>query len=319
MAHLTREQRYTISVMHRKGYKQKDIAATIGKDKSVVSRELQRNANRRGQYSYGYAQMCADIRKERLSRPRKLKPDVKWRIAHYVGRKQWSPEQLVGYCRKEGLPMVCVEMVYRYIRTDKARGGTLYECCRHRLKHRRRPVGHAIPIKGRVGIEERPPEADGTRFGDWEMDLIVGRGGKGAMLTLVERSQGYIVISTLPCGKDADGVLRAAYRELLPFKGTIRSITTDNGTEFARHAELSKLLGTQIYFTHPYSAWEKGLIEYSNKLIRQYIPKNADFREFTQEIVKQLQYKINARPRKKLGYNMPYKTFYAILQKNVAF
>lgn len=194
--------------------------------------------------------------------------------------------------------MVSVERIYQYIRQDKAEGGDLYRNCRHRLKHRRRPVGKHIPLRDRVSIDERPASADGTRYGDWEMDTIVGPGNKDAILTLVERSQGYSIIARLPKGKDADGLPRVAYRELLPYMGYIRSITTDNGTEFARHRELAKALGTKIYFTHPYASWEKDLIEYTNKLYRQYIPKGVRFDSYTDQQIKQIQYKINARPRK---------------------
>ena len=137
---------------------------------------------------------------------------------------------------------------------------------------------------------------------------------KDAMLTLVERSQGFSIITKLPQGKDADGVFKAAYRELLPYMGYIRSITTDNGTEFARHKELAEALGTKIYFAHPYSSWEKGLIEYTNKLYRQYIPKKVGFHNYTEEQIKQIQYKINARPRKKLGFKAPVQTFFLPLQ-----
>ena len=136
-------------------------------------------------------------------------------------------------------------------------------------------MGGHIPIRDRVSIEERPAAADGTRYGDWEMDTIVGPGGRDAMLTLVERSQGYSIIARLPKGKDADGLLKVAYRELLPYMGYIRSITTDNGTEFARHRELAEALGTKVYFTHPYASWEKGLIEPTSSTGNTY-PRESD-------------------------------------------
>lgn len=314
MSQLTSAQRYTISVMYKQGIAQKVIAAAIGKDKSVVSRELSRNRNDRGEYSFSHAQMLADVRKERLGRPRTFTGEVQNRINRYMRKWQWSPEQIAGYCRLRGYAMVSVERIYQYIRQDKAEGGDLYRNCRHRLKHRRRPVGRHIPIRDRVSIDERPASADGTRYGDWEMDTIVGPGNKDAMLTLVERSQGYSIIARLPKGKDADGLLRVAYRELLPYMGYIRSITTDNGTEFARHRELAQALGTKIYFTHPYASWEKGLIEYTNKLYRQYIPKGVRFDKYTDQQIKQIQYKINARPRKKLGFKAPVHTFFIPLQ-----
>ena len=212
------------------------IAATIRKDKSVVSRELKRNRNDRGECSATHAQMLADVRKERLRRERTFTGEVENRINRYMRKWQWSPEQIVGYCRRKGYAMVSVERIYQYIRQDREQGGDLYTHCRHRLKHRKRPVGRHIPIKDRVSIDERPAAADGTRYGDWEMDTFVGSRNKDAMLTLVERSQGFSIITKLPKGKDAEGVLKAAYRELLPYTGYIRSITTDNGTEFARHS-----------------------------------------------------------------------------------
>lgn len=314
MAQLTSEQRYTISVMYKQGHSQKVISEAIGKDKSVVSRELSRNRDERGVYSFRSAQMFSDIRKERLSRLRKFTPEVRNRIERYMRQSQWSPEQIVGYSRMKGYAMVSVERIYRYIRQDRASGGDLYTHCRHALKHRKRAAGRYIPIKDRTGIESRPPEADGSRPGDWEMDTIVGKGGKGAMLTLVERSQGYAIITTLPKGKNSEALAEAVYRELLPFKGHVRTITTDNGTEFAGHKKIARMLDTDVYFAHPYCSWEKGLIEYTNKLIRQYIPKHADFSQYTEQMVKKIQYRINARPRKKLGFRAPVQTFYSILQ-----
>lgn len=314
MAQLTKEQRYTISVMYGKGYSQTSIAEAIGKERSVICRELKRNRDEHGNYTFSTAQMLCDIRKERLTKKRKFTPEVQNRIERYMRQKQWSPEQIVGYSSLKGYAMVSVERIYQYIREDKAEGGDLYKHCRHALKHRKRPVGKHIPIKDRVSIELRPPEADGKNFGDWEMDTIVGKDGKGAMLTLVERSLGYAIIATLPNGKNAEDVAKTVYRELLPFKGHIRTITTDNGTEFAEHKMIAKLLDTTVYFTHTYCSWEKGVIEYTNKLIRQYIPKKSEFNKYTEHMVKEIQYLINARPRKKLGFNTPVKIFYANLQ-----
>ena len=310
MTQLTSAQRYTISVMHKQGFKQKVIAETIKKDKSVVSRELRRNRNDRGEYSYNHAQMLADIRKGRLRKKRTFTGEVENRINRYMRNHQWSPEQIVGYCKLKGYNMVSVERIYQYIREDKTSGGDLYKSCRHCLEHRKRPVGKHMPIKGRVSIEERSPYADGTRRGDWEMDLIVGAGNKGAMVTLVERSTGFTMIRKLKNGKEAKGVARTVYQMLLPYKQDVRTITTDNGPEFAAHKWLAGALETRIYFTHPYCSWEKGLIEYPNKLYRQYISKQSDFKRFTDEQIKKIQYKLNARPRKKLGFRTPGEAFF---------
>ena len=299
--------------MYKAGYKQKDIAAAIDKDKSVISRELKRNRDVKGRYTFTSAQEIADARKARLSRPRKFTSEVKNRINRYMRTEQMSPEQIVGYCKQKGYKMVSVERIYQYIREDKKAGGDLYTHCRHRLKHRNRPVGGHFPIKERVSIDERPIEADGKRFGDWEMDLIVGAGNKGAMVTLVERSTGHTLIRKLPDGKDANGVCTAVIAMLMPYKKHVLTITTDNGPEFAEHKRLAKALDTNVFFAHPYCSWEKGLIEYTNKLYRQYIPKGANFDDFTDQDIKNIQYKINRRPRKKLGFKTPKFCFYSAI------
>lgn len=299
--------------MYKAGYKQKDIATAIDKDKSVISRELKRNRDIKGRYTFTSAQEIADARKARLSRPRKFTSEVKNRINRYMRTEQMSPEQIVGYCKQKGYKMVSVERIYQYIREEKKAGGDLYTHCRHRLKHRSRPVGGHFPIKDRVSIDERPIEADGKRFGDWEMDLIVGAGNKGAMVTLVERSKGHTLIRKLPDGKDANGVCTAVIAMLMPYKKHVLTITTDNGPEFAEHKRLAKALDTNVFFAHPYCSWEKGLIEYTNKLYRQYIPKGANFDDFTDQDIKNIQYKINRRTRKKLGFKTPKFCFYSAI------
>ena len=127
--------------------------------------------------------------------------------------------------------------------------------------------------------------------------LMSARIAFGVSAALLARSQGYSIIAKLPKGKEADGLLKVAYRELLPYMGHIRSITTDNGTEFARHRELAEALGTKIYFTHPYASWEKGLIEYTDRLYRQYIPKGVRFDRYTDEQIIQNQCKAKKKTR----------------------
>ena len=179
--------------------------------------------------------MCG-IRKERLRQPRKFNGEIKNRINQKM-QDDWSPEQIEGWSKLRGYAMVSKSRIYEYIHKDKEEGGDLWTHCRFKLKHRRRPVGKSTPIKNSVGIEERPAEADGTRFGDWEMDLIVGSGNKGAKLTLVERSLSFVIIRDLPCGKVPSEVSKVVVDALLPFKrcGAVKTITTDNGlTEIYR-------------------------------------------------------------------------------------
>ncbi len=319
MRHLTREQRYTISAMYKQGCTQKMIAQAIGKDKSVVSRELKRNRNEKGKYRFSYAQNMAEIRKERSRQPRKLKPGLKRQILRLL-EEQWSPQQIEGRLKLRGEPYVSHETIYKIIRADKAAGGKLYLHTRHKMKHRKRKQPKSVSIKNRVGIEQRPPVVDlKQRFADWEMDTIIGKNGKGAILTLVERTTAFCMAQKLPKGKNAKELSKIVYAMLLPYKVHVHTITVDNGSEFAEHQTLAEKLNTQIYFTHPYSSWEKGLIENTNKLIRQYIPKKSNFNEFSNNIIKQIQYRINERPRYKLNFYSPKEIFFLNLKRKVAF
>ena len=152
-------------------------------------------------------------------------------------------------------------------------------------------------------------EADGKRFGDWEMDLVVGKGQRSAVLTLVERSTGMLMQTKLK-SKRPDEVARQVIRLLLPFKESVHTITTDNGFEFRGHLMIARKLETVVYFTDPYSSWQKGAVENANKLLRQYFPKGTDFNLVTQEELDKIQYKINRRPREKLNFSNPTTEFY---------
>ena len=224
--------------------------------------------------------------------------------------EQWSPVQISGYLAKQE-KHISHETIYRIIRKDKRDGGSLYKNCRHRLKHRARPVGgKRIPIPNRISISERPVEADGRRFGDFEMDTIVGKDGHGAIVTLTERSTNMLFMRKLNKGKNAKELARTVVHLLAPFKACVKSITTDNGTEFACHEMIAKSIGTKVYFADPYSSWQKGAIENVNGLIRQYIPKNTSFSNISHQQITKIMHKINTRPRKKLNFSTPRECFY---------
>jgi len=315
--HLTREQRYTISAMHKEGCTQKMIAKAISKDKSVISRELKRNANFKGKYSFEYAQDMASLRKERLKKPRKLHPWLKKEIIGLI-QQQWSPQQIEGRFKLEKKPSVSHETIYKIIRKDKADGGTLYQHTRHQFKYRKRPVGKKIAIKNRVTIDHRPQIVDTKqRFGDWEIDTIIGENNKGAIVTMVERQTAFMMMEKLEHGKNAQELTKVVTRMLIAYIKHVHTITGDNGTEFADHQKIAKSLKTKFFFTNPYAAWEKGLIENTNKLVRQYIPKKTNFNEINSQQIKEIQYKINSRPRKKLKFMTPKEIFFRNLQNNM--
>lgn len=319
MSHITKEQRYLIEAYLKSGKSKEFIAEELNVHRSTIYREIKRNKSKRGLYSASIANEISEDRKDRYTYNRKFDTNCKNFVEASLKQK-WSPCQIVGYAKKNGIPIVSHERIYQHIRDDKLNGGKLYENCRHKLKHRKRPVGKHYPIANRVSIDDRPAVVDEkTRFGDWEMDTIIGANQQGAILTLTERKTNFIIIKKLPLGKDSIGVKNALIDALFPYKKSVLTITTDNGPEFAKHTEITDKLNIPIYFTHPYCSWEKGSIENVNKLIRQYINKSENLNNFSQKQLTDIQHKINNRPRKKLDFDNPKILFYKFVSGNVAF
>lgn len=309
--HLTREQRYAIYLGRQKGETLEIIARSIGVDRSTVSRELRRNSTANGKYVWLKAHEMSEARQKRTPGNRGLDVTLAWRIKELIKEKQWSPRQISGRLAKEGIK-VSHEAVYAIIRKDET--GELARHCRHKMKYRRSPSHRretrATNIRNRVSIHERPEEADGKRFGDWEMDLIVDKDSH-AILTLVERSTNFLLMEKLKHGKKAKPLAKVVWRLLLPYKGeALKTITTDNGSEFAEHEWITKNLHVPVYFADSYCSWQKGAVENENKLIRQYIPKGTDISTVTDGRIKKIRTKINARPREKLNFNTPTEAFF---------
>mgnify|MGYP003417680330 FL=1 len=309
--HLTREQRYGIYLGLQEKKSLKAIAQAINVSESTVWREIKRHGGSRSGYNWA----AADEESKRLAHRtsnRKLKPEVVLLITDCL-MKDWSPRQTAGWLAKNYSIWVSHEAIYQIIRNDVS--GELAKHCRHKMKYRHHWVRQtAKNIPGRVSIHERPKEADGTRFGDWEMDTIVGPGNKGAILTLTEWSTNFILAANLPDGKNAKSLAKTARRLLLPYMGDgLKTITTDNGSEFADHLFISKKLKVPVFFADPYSSWQKGAIENANKLIRQYIPKNMPLGEVSDKKLAFLIAKINDRPRQKLNFDSPKNRFFSFL------
>ncbi len=312
---LTSEQRNQIEVLLQTKTPVKVIAKLLDTDKSSIYREINRNKMKRGSYSANFAQQLAKERKERFGRVRKFTAQVQKFVVEKLTKEQWSPEQIVGFAELNNLPVVSHERIYQFIRQDKQEGGRLWQHTRHKLKHRKRPVsGKQVNIKNKVSIELRPAIVDTQeRYGDWEIDTIIGENQKGAILTITERKTGFLLMEKMEFGKQADGLAKAAIRILFAYKNTVHTITSDNGSEFAQHELISNKLNAGFYFAHPYSSWERGLNEYTNKLIRQYIIKGSNFDLYDSEYIKLVQNKINRRPREKLKFQTPSKIFFAAL------
>jgi len=273
MKHITIEQRYQIEAYLKLNLSKDFIAKELGLDRSTIFREFNRNKQKRGSYSANTAQKCYIDRKDRFEFNRSFTEECEKYVIEKI-TMDWSPKQIVGYCKKNGIPMVSHERIYQYIRQEKKNGGTLFHHCRHKLKNRKRPVGKHYPIANRTSIDERPEDVSlKNRFGDWEMDTIIGAHQQGAILTLTERKTNFIFIKKLEFGKNSKALRCQVIDTLRPYKNHVHTITTDNGPEFADHLQMTKSINAIVYFAHPYCSWEKGSIEHANKLIRQYVKK----------------------------------------------
>lgn len=304
---LTSEQRYTIRVLLQKKKTLSFIAGIIGVSVSTVSREISRNSNGKGVYNEHAANLKAHHRKMKKPGNRSISHYVRSRVFFLIRTEQWSPEEVSGWLlREEGLK-VSKSTIYNWI---EARSPYFQDNIRRHLRHSgKRGKKNArklnMPISNKVSIDERPSEADGQRIGDWEMDTIVGKDGKGAIVTLVERKSGYLLMEKLDTGKQAVPLAHAVVKLLKDSHIPVKTITTDNGTEFAAHEIIAKNLNTTVYFAHPYCSWEKGAIENMNGLIRQYIPKKTDFKGISKGWVEHVMRKLNNRPRKKNNFTKP--------------
>ena len=160
-------------------------------------------------------------------------------------------------------------------------------------------------IQDRVDISLRPAVVDEKkRFGDFEIDTLIGKNRKGAIMTTNDRCTHLVLIRKL-AGKEAAPLASTAIEALLPYKDKIHTITADNGKEFARHKEIAKGLDAEFYFARSYHSWERGANENTNGLISQYIPKGTDFSKLTDKMIEEIDWKLNNRPRKSLGYLTP--------------
>jgi IS30 family transposase len=319
---LTLEDREEISRGLAKGLENKDIATSIGRSESVVSREINRHGGREG-----YRAFRADAEaREARSRPKDRKidadPELRDRVVGDL-RKSWSPEQVAGRIRFENSRgetemSVSHEAIYTWMyalpKGELARAGIVLRTGREQRKPRGRKKPAGAKIVGMVPIDERPAEAGGRQVpGHWEGDLVIGKGGKSAMGTLVERLSRFFIPVALEDGHDAESVKTALFGAVKDLPAHLRkSLTWDQGTEMARHADFSLAADLPVYFAHAHSPWERGTNENTNGLIREYFPKGT-------EITGDINYlwavanELNDRPRAILGFRKPSEVFAELL------
>ena len=322
MAQLNQAQRYTIGVMYANNCSKTMIANAIGVHKSTIGRELSRNKDEKsGTYKYDIAQAKCEKRHHEKPKRTRMNDEVRTFVVNKLSI-DWSPEQISGYAKANGIACVSHETIYRMVWDDKSDGGELYTHLRRKGRHKaKRGSKNAYRglIPNRVDIDERPKEVDQKeRFGDLEGDTIVGKNHKGSIVTLNDRAMGLSWSARLP-DKNSDNVADAIIDMLLPFKGYLHTLTFDNGREFAHHERVSEALGIKIFFAKPYHSWERGANENLNGLYRQYIPKGTAFEDVTDEQLTMARWLINTRPRKRFNFVSPIQKIYATFTNDTNF
>lgn len=301
-----------------------DIAKAMGRDKSTLSREVSRCRLGYGGYRALTAQALHDQRQMVAKKPKKIdnNPELKEYIHNHL-KLGWSPEQIANRLKmeypNEPNMQVSHESIYTYLYV-LPRGELKKELISHlrQRRHLRRKRSNSHNQRGKIpnmiSIEERPKEVEGRSIpGHWEGDLIMGKGRKSALGTLVERTTRATILVPLN-KKDAPAVRKAFAKETKHLPSQMKlSLTYDRGTEMSQHQLFTKQTKIQVYFAHPQSPWERGTNENTNGLIRRYFPKGTDFSKLNRKEIKAVQDSLNGRPRKVLGYLKPFEVFDSLL------
>lgn len=321
---LTLEDRITIRALTKEGFSMRHMAERVGCRPSTVSRELRRNISQKG-YRPKKADAKARFRASaKAGRRRKFTSEM-WDIAVANLRKGWTFEQTAGRCRRDGVPMVCKETLYQeYYRRQKAGEGLPPLPMRRRRRKTRdrnakkyRDAGRG-KIPNRADISERPKTVEArARVGNWEGDLINGNHGTGNLVTLVERMTRFTLVA-YSATKEAAAVAAAIVGMLsgLP-RDMLRTLTFDNGKEFAKFAELEQALGLKVYFAKPYHSWERGTNENRNGVVRKVLPKGSDFDAILDAEMRRIDYLLNDRPLKCLNWRTPREAFAALVVRHI--
>lgn len=317
--HLTIEEREIIQrgLWDKKSMRQ--IAKEIGRPHSSVSREINKNLpHERRVYTPRLAQHRALENRKNRGRKDRLKNDsVRLYVVNHI-KERWSPEQIAGRMKMDIGETISHEAIYQFVYDQVYRNGhgdikPDHEDLRVYLRRRRKRRIHKnsrrcqriFKPKG-VSIDERPPVVNlRSRIGDWEGDSVEGADHKSGINTLVERKVGYVFITRLKDKTSASTVSAVVSRmNILPDKAK-QTLTVDNGPENSDYEKLEKDTGLSVFYAHPYCSGERGTNENTNGLIRDYFPKKTDFSKVTDEEIEKVEYDLNMRPRKRLGWKTP--------------
>lgn len=307
---LTLEKRYEIKAYIQAGFSKTYIAVLLGVHKSTISRELFRNSTRNGYFAKAAHQKFV-VRKKNARKYIRFTEEIKSKVEQLV-QQDFSPEQISGRLKKEIKRTISHERIYQYLRENRTEGGCLWRHLRHsnRIRKKRNIKEKRGHIPDRVFIDDRPKIVEQRRrIGDWEADTMWKPREKGALLTLVERKTGYTLLSWLPDRK-AERVTDRIIELLCDFKDRVHTLTVDNGSEFKSHKRLAVSLNAKVYFAHPYHAWERGTIENTNGLIRQYFPRKRALDSSIAKLIPLVEQRLNHRPRKRLKYKTPFERMF---------
>jgi transposase, IS30 family len=312
-------ERQRIATLRRQGLSIREMARRLGRSPSTVSRELRRN--RAPHDVGGYDGDVAHSRaRERLERPRGGRFVTEPGLREAVQAKmnsEWSPEQIAAWLRTEfpDRPRwhVCHETIYQAL-YNGAKSGLSRQLTKklrtgRPLRKRRRRAHERTPrfIAPALLIDHRPCAADDrSRVGDWEGDLITGRGGRSAIGTLVCRRSRYIKLIHLPGRRTAEDLIVGMHNTLAELPGSVRrTLTWDQGSEMAGHDQIAALFSEGVFFAHAGKPWQRPTNENSNGLLRQYFPRGSDLRLYTLEDLVRVEQRLNTRPRKTLAWATP--------------
>jgi IS30 family transposase len=292
------------------GKTQSQIATLMDRHKSTISRELARNTGNRG-YRPKQACLLAEERSLGSRNAAQINPKD-WGKAVDCLLAQWSPVQIAN---QGGISH---ETIYRHVYADKAAGGNLYQQLRCQKKRKKRYASgrdRRGQIVGRRPISERPAHIETrSQVGHWEGDTVIGSAHKQAVVTLVERKSGYALIAKVS-NKTSDLVSQAIITQLNPVIPLVKTLTFDNGKEFAEHSRIDAALNSTTYFADPFASWQRGSNENFNGLLRQYIPKKRPLSTVTNKELRMIQDRLNNRPRKRLGFKTPNEVFMQFLNR----
>ena len=308
--HLSQAERYQIHALMKAGHDQSQIAKLLDRHKSTISRELSRNTGSRGYRPKQACEMSADRAQHSRNAPT-VEPWVR-EAACALLCIQWSPEQIASQ-----LP-ISHETVYQHVYADKAQGGTLWKHLRCQKQKRKRYASgrdRRGQVPNRRPLSERPLHIEARRqVGHWECDTVIGASHKGAVVTMVERKSGYAVMAKVE-KKTSELVSSAIVDKLQPMAARVKTLTFDNGKEFAGHAHIDQQLQSTAYFARPFASWERGSNENLNGLLRQYVPKKRAMSTVSDEEIRMIQNRLNNRPRKRLGFKTPAEVFHQSLKR----